>query len=68
MYVRYYLLKIKYKIMKIVHVTWMFTFGGIETMLVNICNEQIKLGHDVHLIVMEDSTVEARSMTVLTSE
>mgnify|MGYP000053838785 FL=1 len=26
--------------MKIVHVTWMFTFGGIETMLVNICNEQ----------------------------
>ena len=53
--------------MKIVHVTWMFTFGGIETMLVNICNEQIKLGHDVHLIVMEDSTV-ARSMTVLTSE
>ena len=45
--------------MKIVHVTWMFTFGGIETMLVNICNEQIKLGHDVHLIVMEDSTVES---------
>ena len=45
--------------MKIVHVTWMFTFGGIETMLVNICNEQLKLGHDVHLIIMEDSTVES---------
>lgn len=28
-------------------------------MLVNICNEQIKLGHDVHLIVMQDSTVES---------
>lgn len=45
--------------MRIVHITWMFTFGGIETMLVNICNEQVKLGHDVHLIVMQDSTVES---------
>lgn len=45
--------------MKIVHITWVFTFGGIETMLVNICNEQVKLGHDVHLIIMQDSSVES---------
>lgn len=44
--------------MKIVHVTWMFTFGGIETMLVNICNEQVKLGHEVHIVVMQDGVTE----------
>lgn len=44
--------------MKIVHITWMFTFGGIETMLVNICNEQVKLGHEVHIVVMQDGVTE----------
>ena len=44
--------------MKIVHVTWMFTVGGIETMLVNICNEQVKLGHQVHIIVMQDGVTD----------
>ncbi len=44
--------------MRIVHCTWMFTFGGIETMLVNIANEQVSLGHDIHLIIMDDSKVE----------
>lgn len=44
--------------MKIVHIVWSFRFGGIETMLVNIINEQIKLNNDVHLIIMEDSAVE----------
>lgn len=40
--------------MKIVHIAWMFTFGGIETMLVNIVNEQVRLGHSVRIILIED--------------
>ena len=44
--------------MKIAHVTWKFTFGGIETMLVNIANEQVALGHEVHIIVIEHNHVE----------
>lgn len=44
--------------MKIVHIVWSFRFGGIETMLVNIINEQLKLDNDVHLIIIEDSAVE----------
>lgn len=44
--------------MKIVHIVWSFRFGGIETMLVNIINEQLKLCNDVHLVIIEDSAVE----------
>lgn len=44
--------------MKIIHIVWSFRFGGIETMLVNIINEQLKLNNDVHLIIIEDSAVE----------
>lgn len=40
--------------MKIVHITYGLGFGGIETMLVNIANEQAKLGHEVHVIVIND--------------
>lgn len=45
--------------MRIVHITWSFRFGGIETMLVNIINEQLILNHDIHLIIMEDLATEA---------
>lgn len=44
--------------MRIVHIVWSFRFGGIETMLVNIINEQLKLNNDVHLIIIEDSAIE----------
>ena len=44
--------------MRIAHIAWSFRFGGIETMLVNIINEQLKLNHDVYLIIMEDAAVE----------
>lgn len=44
--------------MRIAHVTWTFTFGGIETMLVNIANEQAALGHEVHIVVIEHDNVE----------
>lgn len=40
--------------MKICHVTWTLCYGGIETMLVNIANEQARLGHEVHIIVVND--------------
>ena len=39
--------------MKIVHITYGFGLGGIETMLHNIANEQVKLGHEIHIIVMK---------------
>lgn len=40
--------------MKIVHITYGFGLGGIETMLHNIANEQVKLGHEIHIIVIND--------------
>ncbi len=40
--------------MKIAHVTYGLTLGGIETMLVNIANEQVKKGHIVHIIVINN--------------
>lgn len=39
--------------MKILHVIWSFNFGGIETMLVNIANEQVVLGHEVGVLVVD---------------
>lgn len=39
---------------KIVHVFWALGFGGIETMLVNIANAQVKLGADVHIILINE--------------
>lgn len=40
--------------MCIIHITYAFGLGGIETMLRNIVNEQIKFGHEIHLIVIND--------------
>lgn len=44
--------------MKIVHVFWGLTYGGIETMLVNIANEQVKLGAEVYVMVINGNTEE----------
>lgn len=40
--------------MKIVHIAFTFGYGGIETMLVNIANAQVELGHEVAIIIIED--------------
>ncbi len=40
--------------MKICHILWGLTYGGIETMVVNIANEQAALGHEVHLIIINN--------------
>lgn len=40
--------------MKVVHVFWGLSFGGIETMLVNIVNEQVNLGVGVDIIIVND--------------
>lgn len=40
--------------MKVVHIFWSFVYGGIETMLVNIANEQVKLGAEVSIIIIND--------------
>lgn len=51
--------------MNIVHITYMLTFGGIETMLVNIANEQAKLGHQVEIIVVESKATDERLTALL---
>ncbi|MCM1067959.1 MAG: glycosyltransferase family 4 protein [Muribaculaceae bacterium] len=40
--------------MIICHILWGLSYGGIETMVVNIANEQAALGHEVHLIAVND--------------
>ena len=40
--------------MKVVHIFWSLTYGGIETMLVNIANAQAKEGAEVHVIIIND--------------
>ena len=40
--------------MKVIHVVWGLKFGGIETMLVNIANEQVKAGADVCVMIIND--------------
>lgn len=44
----------KNKNMKVVHLFWGMSYGGIETMLVNIVNEQVKTGIDVYVILVND--------------
>lgn len=48
--------------MTVAHIFWGLGYGGIETMLVNIANAQVKLGAEVHIIVinklMEQSLVD----------
>lgn len=54
--------------MKICHVMWGFAYGGIETMVVNIANEQTDLDHDVTLLIInnliDDSLVKLLSPNV----
>lgn len=40
--------------MKVVHILWGVTFGGIETMLVNIANAQAAEGAEVSVIIIND--------------
>lgn len=40
--------------MKVVHVVWGLTFGGIETMLVNIANAQARAGAEVRVMIVND--------------
>lgn len=47
--------------MNIVHIIWSFKFGGVETMLVNIANEQVKLSHKVSIIIV-DNAAEDKSL------
>jgi glycosyltransferase involved in cell wall biosynthesis len=39
---------------KVVHIFWSLTFGGIETMLVNIVNAQVQSNVDVYVIIIND--------------
>ena len=41
--------------MRVVHVVYGLEFGGIETMLVNIVNEQVSMGHDIHVVCINDT-------------
>lgn len=45
--------------MKIAHLTFGLGMGGIETLLVNIANRQVNLGHEVHIFVINDITDES---------
>ena len=40
--------------MKVVHVNWSLDYGGIETLLVNIANEQAVQGADVSVVIVND--------------
>lgn len=40
--------------MNIAHVTFGLGLGGIETMLVNIANEQVRSGHRVDIVILND--------------
>lgn len=44
--------------MKVVHIFTSLGYGGIETMLVNIANEQNKLGASVAIIIINDLVAE----------
>lgn len=40
--------------MKVVHINWGLTYGGIETMLVNIANAQAENGAEVHVCIINE--------------
>lgn len=44
--------------MRIAHLNWTLAYGGIETMLVNIANEQAMQGAEVYIIVINDRIKE----------
>ncbi|MBO5721163.1 MAG: glycosyltransferase, partial [Bacteroidales bacterium] len=41
--------------MKIVHIVYGLEFGGIETMLVNIVNEQVKTGNEISVVIINNT-------------
>lgn len=45
--------------MRIVHLLWGFSYGGIETMVINIANEQSRRGHSVSLVVIDSRIDES---------
>lgn len=45
--------------MKICHVLWLLDYGGIETMVVNITNEQSRAGNDVTILIINDHVNDA---------
>lgn len=44
--------------MKVIHIRWSLNFGGLETMLVNISNEQARQGIEVSVIIINDVIAE----------
>lgn len=42
--------------MKVLHLWWMLSYGGIETMLVNISNAQAKEGAEVYVVIIDKIT------------
>lgn len=40
--------------MKVLHITYAFGLGGIETMLRNIANAQAAEGHEIHIVVINN--------------
>lgn len=40
--------------MKVTHIFWSLGFGGIETMLINIANEQVQAGAEVSIVIIND--------------
>lgn len=40
--------------MRVVHINWTLVYGGIETMLINIANEQAMQGADVTVVIVND--------------
>ena len=45
-------------LMKVTHVFWSLGYGGIESMLVNIANEQSKMGASVSIVIINDFCVK----------
>lgn len=45
--------------MRIVHLLWGLSYGGIETMVINIANEQSRRGHSVSLVVIDNRIDES---------
>lgn len=44
--------------MRVVHISWTLVYGGIETMLINIANEQAVQGADVSVVIVNDYVKE----------
>ena len=40
--------------MRIAHVTWAMDMGGKQTLLTGIANEQVKMGHEVGLFILDN--------------